>query len=62
MEHSNSCESLFLFKASDQGIPGEKNQKTKQNEEDSGEPAAKRPHGKISQLSQNLFHYKSAKP
>ena len=56
MEYSYSCESCFLFQASDQGIPGDKNQETKQNEEDSGEPAAKRPHGKISLLFQNLFH------
>lgn len=41
---SKSCESCFPFQASDQGTPGDKNQKTKQNEEDSGEPAAKRPH------------------
>ena len=44
-EVSNSCESCCIHQASDQGIAEESNQKPKQSEGDSGEPAAKKLHG-----------------
>ena len=46
---NHSWRQSFLFlQASDQGDSGDKSQKPNQREEDSGEPAAKKPHGKIS--------------
>ena len=56
------CNSLaFLFslyqQASDQGPSGDKNQKSKQGDEDSGEPAAKKPNSEIEIYYIRKEHY-----
>ena len=50
--------SLFSLyqQASDQGPSGDKNQKSKRIEEDSGEPAAKKPNSKIQILPSRYHH------